>query len=1245
MQFLENGPDIPNELLNAHEEGKVIFFCGAGISIPAGLPEFKDLVKKIYEALGVDPSVIEQNFQNDKKYDVTLNLLEQRVPGGLVTVRKELLNVLKPNLRRKGAIDTHASLLKLAHSRQGLLKLVTTNFDRIFEHVIKQRKLPYRSYSAPMLPIPNNSWDGLVYLHGLLPDKHDDRVLNQLVVTSGDFGRAYLTERWAARFISELFRNYIVCFVGYSINDPIMHYMMDALAASRKTGDIQTEAYILTDCTINNEHNKKIEWEAKGVTPIFYKTPSEHDHSALHKTLKTWAATYSDGVTGKEYIVTEYAVTKPSASTKQDDFVGRMIWALSDATGLPAKFFANYNPVPSLEWLEDLSKKFFQNMSVVSHVSEEKKWDAVMPHLAHWLTRHLNDPDLIVWLNNRGGRLHAEFARQINVQINRLTELMLNEQTDELKEIQKNAPNAIPNSPMLKTWHLLLAGQITSASNKVDLYFLEHWIKRGVSISFRLQLRSLLAPKVKLKSGVIFSEENNSEPTEIPEHIHQIFNVELILAHNHARSVLNNLNKYDHKSWCHVLPELFEEFQQLLRDALDLFCELGRANDKNDPSYRAQPSISKHYQNQNFDEWTALIEWVRDAWLAILPINPERAVQIAQAWYELPYPTFKRLALFAASQDNRISPDQWVDWLLVDHAWCLWSYQTKRETMRLLVLRGCHLMPQILQKLEDIILLGPPHDMFLEGSSQDKVTAMMDYEVWLRLAKLNQGQCILSESALQKMDSLSAKNPGWKLSRHEKEEFSGWHTGSGAPDFDDYRQIDHVPRKRKEIVSWLKEQSIIKRRDPFYENTWIKTCRTRFFHCAYALCDLAKEEIFLPKYWEEAVGTWREDGKKLRSWRFCAPLIQQLPNLRLKEIEYDIALWLSDVSNSILINKHESIFFDLCQRILNFQSEKNDKAYSSLTIAINHSVGHITEALLNIWLKREPNDNDQLPDEIKRFFNMLCDTHEVESFRYGREILASRVIALFRVDKDWTRQHLLPLFNWENSAEAKSAWEGFLWSPRFHFPLLIELKTHFLHTAEKYTKLDNRHGDFGRQYAVFLTNFAIHWPNIYSDHDFKTAISHLPLKGSEESLETLAQSLESAPVGTKEAFWENRIKPFYIKFWPNKSTEFLSGKNSQSFARLMIASGKKFPDTFSMLNNWLIPVENPNYVIDELDRSGLANHFPQQSLALLCKIIDIKFRWPSKELRTCLDSIQEKGFGTDVQYQHLNTYWRSLDNH
>ena len=46
MQFVRHGPDLPERLLQAHEDGRVVFFCGAGISYPARLPNFAGLVKK-----------------------------------------------------------------------------------------------------------------------------------------------------------------------------------------------------------------------------------------------------------------------------------------------------------------------------------------------------------------------------------------------------------------------------------------------------------------------------------------------------------------------------------------------------------------------------------------------------------------------------------------------------------------------------------------------------------------------------------------------------------------------------------------------------------------------------------------------------------------------------------------------------------------------------------------------------------------------------------------------------------------------------------------------------------------------------------------------------------------------------------------------------------------------------------------------------------------------------------------------
>ena len=53
MRFIEDGPSIPDELLNAHDEGRVVFFCGAGVSRGAGLPDFFGLAEAVLCELGV----------------------------------------------------------------------------------------------------------------------------------------------------------------------------------------------------------------------------------------------------------------------------------------------------------------------------------------------------------------------------------------------------------------------------------------------------------------------------------------------------------------------------------------------------------------------------------------------------------------------------------------------------------------------------------------------------------------------------------------------------------------------------------------------------------------------------------------------------------------------------------------------------------------------------------------------------------------------------------------------------------------------------------------------------------------------------------------------------------------------------------------------------------------------------------------------------------------------------------------
>ncbi|MDE2759966.1 MAG: SIR2 family protein [Paracoccaceae bacterium] len=486
MQLINAGPDVPDSLLEAHEEGRVVFFCGAGISYPSGLGGFGWLVEKLIQELGYHKDHELQEAICKKQFDIAIGLLESHLVVGRAGIRSKIKEILTPD-PNKINLDTHNALLTLAKTRksnQTKLRLITTNFDRLFEEIPS-----IKSYKAPLLPVPKLHWDGLVYLHGLLPENETDSDLDNLVVSSGDFGLAYLMEGWAARFICELFRNFNVVFVGYSIDDPVLRYMVDALSADKLRGEDPLEMFSFCPYSEGDKDRCVRKWQAKNVIPIPYQEDQNHEY--LHKTLHKWSEIYRDGIFGKERIVNDIAPLLPGNSTQSDDYLSRLIWALSDPTGKPAKQFAEFNPAPSLDWLEPFSENRFDitdlkrfginpmdsinseisfsllnrptpyplapNMAISDRGDTTVRPDEVMRQMSQWLTRHLDKPELLLWLVKEEGRVSAFMKRQIK---NKLREI---DQQEPNNDPESNNLDEIPDDRMLRLWNLLLAGYVKNA--------------------------------------------------------------------------------------------------------------------------------------------------------------------------------------------------------------------------------------------------------------------------------------------------------------------------------------------------------------------------------------------------------------------------------------------------------------------------------------------------------------------------------------------------------------------------------------------------------------------------------------------------------------------------------------------------------------------------------------------------------------------------------------------------------------
>lgn len=234
-----NGIDFPNQIIDAIKEDRLVVFAGAGASVdkPTSLPNFEKLAKEIAEGTG-------HTLEKGDSCEVFLGTLKFNgidVNGQAAEILGQ--SCLEPNILHKAIVDLFVSPERL--------KIVTTNYDQMFERVAEQYNIPIRVFDAPALPLGSDV-NGIVHLHGNINNP------KYMVVTDEDFGKAYLTDGYASKFLVKLFESYTVLFVGYSYNDTILRYLTRAMSRG-ESGD----RFIMTDDTKSN-------WNALGISPITF---------------------------------------------------------------------------------------------------------------------------------------------------------------------------------------------------------------------------------------------------------------------------------------------------------------------------------------------------------------------------------------------------------------------------------------------------------------------------------------------------------------------------------------------------------------------------------------------------------------------------------------------------------------------------------------------------------------------------------------------------------------------------------------------------------------------------------------------------------------------------------------------------------------------------------------------------------------------------------------------------------------
>jgi hypothetical protein len=830
-----------------------------------------------------------------------------------------------------------------------------------------------------------------------------------------------------------------------------------------------------------------------------------------------------------------------------------------------------------------------------------------MFHLARWLLRHLDDPVMLLWVIKHGGRLHVQLAGLVERQLDELGELEKKGKTAELDRIRANAPSAIPRPAMRTLWRLVLNDHVKTGGQELSLYrWQDQFEQDGMTASVRMALRESLRPCLALREPFHWSSADDGEDRQ-HDRVKDIVEWEVVLASKFVHSSLRDIAKSE--KWKAALPELLEDFNLLLRDALDLMHQVGGVDGDSDYSFFHQPSISEHAQNKDFHDWTALIELARDGWLATAATNPDRARIIAETWSQGLYPVFRRLALFAAAQGNSVPLKQGVEWLLAEDRRWLWSEETRREVMRFLVFIATQVEESTLAMVEQAILDGPNRAYYSDNIDPESSRSISDHSVWLRLAKLAGAGAKLSEAAQQRLGALSNQHP-WRIAADESDEFPVWMGGGWVGDRDPWKSFTPIPRTRRGVLQYLSAHPVLEADE---QDDWRQLCSEMFPATAYALYKLSREGVWPADRWRDALQAWSEEKLRDDAWRYMAPIVANVSQTVLPDLSRGIGWWLQAIAKTFDV--HQNHFLTLSKRVLSLDFEVTDDYDDPVTRAINHPVGLVTQALLDWWYRQKPEDGQGLPEEIKDIFTGLCAT-QIAKFRNGRVLLSAHALSLFRVDGAWSSRCLLPLFDWGVSGvEAQGAWEGFLWSPRLHRPFMEAIRPAFLDTVNHYGEL----GKHRSQFAAFLTFAALDPGDTFSVSELAMAVRSLPPDGLREAAQALVRALEGSG-NQREDYWQNRVLPFWQRIWPNSHDQAASA-SADSLARLCIAAGNEFPSAMAVVGNWLRAIEYPDYAISRLQESGLPTRFPEETLQLLSIIVGDQPSWLPQELRRCLEAI------------------------
>lgn len=1106
--MLIKGINLPEELLHARDAEDLVIFAGAGVSCPppSSLPLFKGLAERIGE---------DTRFQlgESEPFDRYLGRLKQNQ----VRVHELAANILINDSTKPH--ELHQLLIELFGGAERI-RLVTTNFDTHFTTAVtKKFSSGVETFFAPALPL-GDDFAGLVYLHGCAKKPI------KCVLTDEDFGRAYLTQAWASRFLQAMFLRYTVLFVGYSHDDPVMNYLARGLPPQGKR---QRFAFTTEDQTALSK------WRFLGIRPVTYqKCSGENEHQAITDTVREWVLESNRGLLEKSQRIQSIASARPPLEGEDADYIKQSLGVIETAR----IFFKCGNSPEWLSWMEkhEILQPIFKTDLLLTQIQQE---------IAFWVIETFLDrhpQEVFAALARNGGRLNANLCWWL------------------WRRLAMRDRKSIDGTIFRQSVAVLL-------SHPADVLSHDNWA---------LLLKRCKFPEDKFAALGLFSRI--TKPRTIvkkswlslmgSEDNKQLVNFEIDIAdHGHVHSFDEAWREFFRPNLADCACDLEPIIISNLTEASTLSV-LSRQFDRNrDPFYPHRQSIHPHEQDSLRTGTDTLIDAARDVLNHMIGSTPHQAATRIEQWFGSDVAILRRLAVYGTGRRTDLQSDEKLLWVEKNNL----LFEFKTDIFQLLKDNYPNATEPIRKRILDLARQGRPATSPLELDDNSKIYEVFNLVAWLRRIAPD---CELTASAL---NTLREAHPQFREREHP--ELNVW-TSSGGFGFVSETEgfdLDLIAAQPPAtfldlLLNWRPRQPMDKDRASYCSAASAVVAKKPMWGIEWAQ-NLNARNLSDADLWSCICQGWRNASMDSDTWGSLLNFVATIDGAptffsAFADVLGNGARREKFAIPDTLMENAQRVAVRIWHVALTSTPEASNAYHDWLTTAINDPGGRIAE----FWLQRisfarkSAGDSWQgLPPGIAEEMKKIIRSHSGAG-AMARVYFTSQLHYFYSLDATFAKTELIPLFNWEsNDIQAEQSWSGFLfwgrWMPDFRELLL----PHFNKIIEHKTRLSESGQENLIHHIAIVSIFLLDDP-LANDWLLKI-FEHLDEESRANLAGDLTRYLQDVETTIAESIWERWLKRFWKKRLLNVPVPILP-KEVSNMVILTLSLGSHFPESVTIVKDY-----------------------------------------------------------------------------